>query len=424
MVDRCSSKGLGIVSFSLETGAKQCLTHIGSPGFFTEHHAFSLSPDGGTVAFIPAPDAGICEISTIPVSGGAPHRLLKDDHPCGSLMWTPDGKSIVFWSSRTTLSSLWRVMATGGEMQRETLYPAPGTFSKDGRRFVYADSIAYEPGTIWRADLANAGGPVLNNRKLISTQYGDLDAQPSPDGSRIAWVSNRAGSNEIWTSDATGEDPLQVTHLGRHSGTPRWSQDGKWIAFDSETDPAQIFIVDSEGRNLRAITGSPYPSVVPSWSRDGKWIYFASNRSGSMEVWKHSVEDGRELQLTKHGGFNSFESYDRQTVYFSKFDEAGIWSVPSQGGTESLVVAGKPQLRYWGHWAITRTGLYLLNVEAARSSRIEFYDFSTRRIVPILTLEKPAVSLQPSLSATADGKTIYYSQADYQRVIKMMEFTK
>ena len=422
MIDRCSANGpFGLALFSLDTGEKRCLPDVGPIDF--RGFAFSLSPDGGTVAFIPSP--GLCEVYTIPISGGAPHRLVKDDHPCclAPPMWTPDGKSIVFWSSRTTLSSLWRVMATGGEMQRETLYPATGSFSKDGRRFVYADSITNEPSAIWRADLGSAGGQALNNRKLISTQYGDLDAQPSADGSRIVWMSFRTGSAEIWASDATGENPLQLTHLRRYSGTPRWSQDGKWIAFDSYTEPAQIFVVDSEGRNLRAITGGPHPNVVPSWSRDGKWIYFASDRTGSMEVWKHSVEDDKELQLTKHGGFNPLESYDRQSVYFSKFDEAGIWSVPSQGGTESLVVAGKPQLRYWGYWAITKTGLYLLDAEVDRRSRIEFYDFATRRIVPVLTLENPAI-YQPGLSATADGKTIYYAQWDGQSVIKMMEFSK
>ena len=68
--------------------------------------------------------------------------------------------------------------------------------------------------------------------------------------------------------------------------------------------------------------------------------------------------------------------------------------------------------------------MYFLGAEAERSSRIEFYDFATRRIVPVMTLEKPAANLQPSLSATADGKTIYYTQFDYQSVIKMMEFSK
>ena len=332
----------------------------------------------------------------------------------------------MFWSSRTTFTSLWRILATGSEMQRETLYPGLGTFSKDGRRFVYANSTMSEPFAIWRADLTNTGGPVLNSRKLVSTQFGDYDAQPSPDGSRIVWMSTRTGSDEIWEGDATGESPLQLTHLGCNSGTPRWSTDGKWIAFDSDykSEEPQIFIVDSEGRNLRAITGGPYQNSVPSWSRDGKWIYFASNRTGSLEVWKHSVEDGQELQLTKRGGFNAMESQDGRTVYYSKFDEAGIWSVPSQGGTESMVIAGKPQVRYWGHWAITRTGLYLLSAETERRPRIEFYDFATRRISPILTFEKRAYDGQPSLSATADGKTLYYTQWDHRSVIKMMEFSK
>jgi Tol biopolymer transport system component len=117
-------------------------------------------------------------------------------------------------------------------------------------RLVFEDSIANELFAIWRADLANAGGPVLDNRKLVSTQFGDLDAQPSPDGSQIVWMSLRTGSAEIRASDAMGETPLQLTHLGRYSGTPRRSQDGKWIAFDSYKSQApQIFIVDSAGRN-------------------------------------------------------------------------------------------------------------------------------------------------------------------------------
>lgn len=423
MVDRCGQTGLfGVVLFSLATGEKQCLARSGFLNDSDRGYQFSLSPDGKTIAFTPATRWQRCEIYTVPLAGGTPHPLTAEGHCSGDLMWTPDSQSIVFESHRTTLPSLWRVSANGGPIQPEATYPAIGSFSKDGRRFVYSDGTSSEPAAIWRADLTSAGGTVLENRKLIHTQYPETDAQPSPDGARVVWMSVRTGFQEIWISDATGGRPLQLTHLEGFSGTPRWSPDGKWIAFDSITrNGTHIFVVDSEGRNLHSITDGPNDNVVPSWSRDGKAVYFASNRTGSWQVWKHTLQGGAVLQLTRNGGFDPYESYDGQTIYFSKQDQAGIWSIPASGGTESLVIADKPQVGFWGHWAITQTGIYLLNVEAEPRPRIEFYPFAQRRTSPVLALEKHPMWLQPSLSSTANGKTIYYTQYDWQSVIKMRE---
>ena len=182
---------------------------------------------------------------------------------------------------------------------------------------------------------------------------------------------------------------MQLTNIGWHSGTPRWSPDGRWIAFDARVeDHAHIYVVDAEGRNLHAITHGDSDNYVPSWSRDGKSIYFASSRTGSRQIWKHSVEGGSERQLTEHGGFDPLESYDGRTIYYSKFDESGIWSMPAGGGSETPVVTGKPQVSYWGHWAVTEGGLYLLNADAEPRPTIEFYSFATRRITPVLCLKR------------------------------------
>ena len=330
----------------------------------------------------------------------------------------------MFASNRATLPSLWRVSVNNGAIERETTYPTIGNFSKTGRRLVYSEKNSVEVAAIWRADLAAAGGPVQENRKLISSQYPESDAQPSPDGARIVWMSVRTGTEELWSSSATGGNLLQLTRLNRYSGTPRWAPDGKWIAFDSYTsNGAQIFVVDSEGRNLRSITTGTYDNAVPSWSRDGKFIYFASKRTGGWQVWKHSLESGAETQLTEHGGFDPIESYDGNTVYFSRFDRAGIWSTQASGGSESPVVAEKPQFGYWGYWAISEPGLYFLDLAAEPRPAIEFYNFATRRTSPVLTLEQRPEREEPSLSATMDGRTLYYAQHDRQNVIKMMEIT-
>ena len=434
MIDHCAeADSFDLVIFSLASGKKRCLTHSGPESAFSNVFEFSLSPDGKTVAFTASADAPCqADLYTIPLTGGAPHQLTTGgrcfaDQPRTSsdLMWTPDSKSIVFTSRLSMLPALWRVSADGGQVVRETSYPAIGSFSRDGKRLVYANQPAMEGPTIWRADLASAGGPVQENRELIRTQYTEMSPQPSPDGTRIVWRSDRTGYGDIWMSGAAGENPLQLTHLGWYSGVPRWSPDGQWITFNRVmSNRRQIFMINSEGRDLRQVTYGPYENIESSWSRNGRSVYFASKRTGKWQIWKHALDGNAEVQVTQYGGFDSFESYDGQTVYFSKFDQAGIWSIPASGGTESLVIADKPQVRYWGYWALTRNGLYLLNTEWGTGPRIEFYDFATRHISPVFTLGKKPWFLQSSLSATEDGKTIYYTLYDQQSVIRMMETSR
>ena len=454
MVDQCPAGGpFGVVLFSLVTGEKKCLIRSGPSQESADGLSMSPSPDGKTVAFI---GNGLHwgNIYTVPIEGGDPRMVTDDGHAgcwwtyppgCIALMWTPDSKSIVFISNREKVPGLWRVSSKGGAAEREVPYPHIGSLFMDGHRLVYSEETSEEQPSIWRADLAAAGGSVVEKKKIVSTQFWEMDAQPSPDGSRVVWVSLRTGSAQIWASTRNGEDQLQLTHLDGGCGTPRWSPDGKWVAFDfygqaatgnvaNQHAPPQIFVIDSEGRNLRQITTGANQNMVPSWSGDGKAIYFASDRSGSLQVWKHILGNkaadgnpgnaGAEMQVTKNGGFEAFESYDGRTVYFSKFDKGGIWSTPVNGGPESSVVPGKPQVGYWGHWAVSAAGIYLLDAEAAPRPTIEFYPFASRRVTPVLTLETEPARKQPSLSATGDGKTIYYTQLDRQSVIKLMEISK
>jgi Tol biopolymer transport system component len=430
MLDQCAPGGpRGVVLFSFATGAKRCLA-TGSHGDFAADDA--LSPDGRTVAFWRYTDGGHSEIYAVPLSGEVPRRLVSGGTWFWDLMWTPDGKYIVSYSNRGHMVRAWRVPVAGGPVEPEMVYPGVGSISQDGRRLAYAErqtggsSSYFIPATIWRADLSKAGGPVLRTRKLIDSQFMEVAAQPSPDGTRLALQSARSGTSQIWLNSTDGDHPVQLTNIGWHSGTPRWSPDGRWIAFDARVEDhvpiySHIYVVDAEGRNLHAITHGDSDNVVPSWSRDGRFIYFASPRTGSRQIWKHSLEDGSERQLTEHGGFDPLESYDGRTIYYSKFDEPGIWSMPASGGSESPVVTGKPQVSFWGHWAVTESGLYLLDADAEPRPTIEFYSFATRRISPVLSLEKSPNDEQPSLSASRDGRTLFYTKIDPQSVIKMVE---
>jgi serine/threonine protein kinase/sugar lactone lactonase YvrE len=416
--DRCVPDGpKGIVVFSLQTGEKRCLT-APPPGNVGDYDPI-LSPDQKTVAFIRMPTALVHDIYTIPLAGGNLRRLTDENKLIGGLMWAADGQSIIFDSSRSGFGRLWRISASGGAIEPETTYPAVGALSRDGRRLAYVNGSG--SASIWRANLSRAGGSVVSQNRIIATQGTNDAAQLSLDGRQIVFGSQRTGRREIWKSNPDGSDPTQLTSFGGHAGTPRWSPDGKWIAFDYRPENhSHVYLIDAEGRNLHMVVSGNYENGVASWSRDGASIYFASNRTGEWQVWSREFATGRETQMTHHGGMAAFESFDEKTLYYSKLDGAGIWSVPVAGGEEQRITQA-PHLGYWGHFAVTEAGLYLVDADAEPDPAIMYYDFQTRRIKPVLVLKQNPLPWTANLCASRDGRTVLFVQAESKSAIFMAE---
>ena len=428
LLDRCvPGKPIGVVVFSPETGQRHCLTMPSSND--TSDDGLSLSPDGRTVAFRRfSLTSFVDEIWIIPLQGGTPRRLTADGNLIMRMMWAADGRRIIFLSTRGGggwhFDRLWNVSIAGGEIQPETAYPHFGALSRDGQRLAYVAFGNGEPEGIWRTDLSGPGGHVLARKKIVASPEYNAQPQLSPDETKIVFSSERSGNSEIWRSEADGSNPIQLGSFGgEHGGTPRWSPDGGWIVFDRYPGQhPQIYVMDAEGRNMRAMTDGDGNNCVPSWSRDGESIYFGSARSGSWQIWKQSVHGGGAVQITQHGGFTGFESYDGKTFYYSKVgdDDEGLWSVPADGGAETLVT---PALRsgYWGAWAVSETGIYLIDDDVLPRPTIEFYNFRTRRLTAVMQIEYSPLNGDPSLDASRDGRIVLFAQYRPQSSIAMVE---
>jgi Tol biopolymer transport system component len=418
--DSCTAgSSLGIAVFTLTTMQKRCLAAPDSNTVDMEDPA--VSPDGTTVAFARASTLRVRDIFTVPFRGGSVRRLTYEGKRFRDLMWTRDGKNIVFTSDRggVTGNKWWEVSAEGGPVKPTVDSALPAsvsldefalpTASRDGRRFAYVDyhEIKF---ALLRAHLSNPGGKVLSQEKILELPQKIDSPQISTDGEHIAFVSALVGAANIWNSDADGHNPLQLTSFGGEAvGSAHWSPDGKWIVFDRRPkDHAQIYMIDSDGRNMRAITEGAYENNVPTWSRDGKSIYFSSNRTGRMELWKQDVGSGVAAQVTQHGGFSAVESYDGKYLYYVKFFSPGIWRMPLSGGAEERIT-DQPQAWYWAHWDITDSGLYFFDIAASPRPGIKFYDFQTHRITPVLQTDGQERYWTPGVSASRNGRTIYYA---------------
>jgi Tol biopolymer transport system component len=381
----------------------------------------TLSPDKETVAFLRAPTDAVNDLYTLPMQGGTPRQLTSDHKTIFVFMWSADGQHIIFRSNRQGLGRIWRASLSGAPVEPETKYPEVGSLSTDGR-IVYTQTVENWPTTIWRADLSRVGGKVLSQKAVVSSANNNDSPQPSPDGTQVVFGSDPSGlGGEIWKSSSNGSDSIPLTSLGGHAGTPRWSPDGKWIAFDYRPGArSQIYVMDSNGHSLHQITTDNSNQVVPSWSHDGKSVYFASNRTGNYEVWSRELETGRESQLTHHQGFAPEESYDGKTIYYSRFEGAGLWSVPVEGGEERLV-SGALRFGYSGHFAVTEEGVYLLDADRGQGPTIMFLDFKSRRLSPILAMKENPLPWTASLAASRDGRTVYFIQSKQVSSIDMVE---
>ena len=121
---------------------------------------------------------------------------------------------------------------------------------------------------------------------------------------------------------------------------------------------------------------------------------------------------GEAVQITRHGGRESYESPDGSEIYFSKAaGVTGLWRIPS-GSDEEVAVPELAQAGYWRSWTVTQSGVYFVVRAASPPYRIAFYDFATQRVKDVATAERPPVWVFPALSVATDGKTVLYTQND------------
>jgi Tol biopolymer transport system component/DNA-binding winged helix-turn-helix (wHTH) protein len=262
-----------IALLSLADSSTQRLT---SPSDQEADCSPAFSPDGSTIAFVRGITAlVVSDVYVVPTSGGEPKRLTQDNTWIfGAPAWTPDGRDLVFSSTRAGLPSLWRVSASGGTPQPVVgvgLNAYDPSISRKANQLVYQQTE--DKHNVWRLDLSNektAQGPP----SIVISEKGQELSRPhfSPDGSRIAYESNRLGYADIWACNGDGSNCGQLTALHGTSGAVTWSPDGRKIAFEFRPKQhSEVYLAEVGGGAPALLETFPgADNGGPKWSRDGK----------------------------------------------------------------------------------------------------------------------------------------------------------
>ncbi len=175
------------------------------------------------------------------------------------------------------------------------------------------------------------------------TNHAAADNHPnySPDGSTIAFTSNRDGNNEIYKINANGTNPVRLTNNSASDTSPYYSPDGASIVFVSNRDGNnEIYKMNSDGSNQIRLTNDAAEQSVPAYSPNGQKIIFVTTSPAPMRLWMMNA-DGSNQQQFPDPGQPGFTFYDRPSyspdgskiifVYGADVTGQAIWTMNSDG---------------------------------------------------------------------------------------------
>ena len=138
----------------------------------------------------------------------------------------------------------------------------------------------------------------------------DRVAAWSPDGTRLAFNSDRDGNGEIYVCNADGSGPANLTDDPHYDGWPSWSPDGSKIVFLSDRDDnAEIYVMDADGGHPVNVTNHDSVDAYPAWSPDGTKIAFHTDRDGNSEIYVMDADGGNPTNLTNHDAYDVVPSW-------------------------------------------------------------------------------------------------------------------
>lgn len=257
--------------------------------------------------------------------------------------------------------------------------------------------IAYDFGVnIYTAE------PDGTDANQITSSNTDLFPKWSPDGTKIAFISLRDGTYEIYVMDADGSNQTRLTTssglMTQFHQYPDWSPDGSKILYTDANLSAvtsKIAVMDADGSNKVELTDGSYIDTFPTWSPDGTKILFTSNRDeadpGLSELYTMDPDGSNVTRITNRAGADMYGSWspDGSKIIFSS-DEGGGYNLytvnPDGSGLSALMsLAANEEARSGAYWSPDGSKIiFTLTIDEGLETRLKIMDSNGSNIQDLI----------------------------------------
>ena len=382
------------------------------------------SPDGRRIVFTSTRD-GDPEVYVMNADGSEPRRLTttpgRDAHPS----WSPDGATIAFQSPRLDGHTRIFLMNADGSHQRplthNTGFCGVPVWSPDGKRIAYQcteDTRQTGAGKPWQLFTIDAAGGAP--RPVAPSTSNDQVPNWSPDGKRLVFYSDRTGINQLYVVAVDGGEPAALTRSLTPIGPASWTPDGERILYRSGDygQPNDMFIMSDRGDNVVRLTNSGV-AHGGHFSPDGRTIAFTATTDGSSRLW---VMDANGTNARMLGaGVTPAASDGMLLVAYSGEDAVGVID-PGTGRVITTISTGKNPheitlTRDRSRAYVATTGGPPGKSTSQAPNAIGILDLTTRSALPQLDIGR--FESPHDVRVSADGGTVWVACAPAQSVVEV-----
>jgi Tol biopolymer transport system component len=285
--------------------------------------------------------------------------------------WSPDGKRLIFQSTRGDLKcdQIFIMNADGSDQHMVSTGKGRttcGYFLPDSKHILYASThLAGEAcppaadrskGYVWAVyssyDIFTAKDDGSDLKRLTEAEGYDAEATVNWKTKKIVYTSLASGDLDLWTMHLDGSGKKRLTESYGYDGGPVFSRDGKKVVWrgghpadeaakqkyasllkDNLTSPMkmELFVADANGKHVKQLTNFNCASFAPTFTPDGKQILFSTNKNNcdgrKFELFVINTDGTGLRQITDFGGFTSFPeiSPDGRTLVF-----VSDWKAPAR----------------------------------------------------------------------------------------------